>query len=265
MYRNAAVLICLAAAPALAGWTTVDFEDQVLAPDSFYNGSDQAGGFTSHQVDLLNTYSTDFGGWWQGFALSNVQDNTTPGYANQYAAYSDPAGGYGGSGNYAVGYDAGAGATLNLPAPTTVRGALFTNTTYTGLSIRDGDMFTDPFGGPDGTEPDWFLLTVTGHDAPGASGNITGQVTFYLADYSNPFSGNRIVDDWTWLNLQPLGDDVASLSFAMASSDVSDWGINTPTYFALDNLVYDNTNIPEPSMLALLGAGGLLVIRRRRR
>ncbi len=59
-----------------------------------------------------------------------------------------------------------------------------------------------------------------------------------------------------------------SLGFGFASSDVGQFGINTPLYFAMDNLTLStSTAIPEPSsaLLALtaLGITGLAAAHRR--
>ena len=56
------------------------------------------------------------------------------------------------------------------------------------------------------------------------------------------------------MDLSSLGD-VTGLEFNVASSDVGDFGINTPTYFAMDDL----TVIPEPMSILLLGLGGLVI------
>ena len=66
-----------------------------------------------------------------------------------------------------------------------------------------------------------------------------------------------IVDDWTWVDLTGLGP-IVGLEFTMSSSDVGEFGMNTPSYFAMDN-------VPEPTTLGLLLLGGLAVARRRRR
>ena len=58
---------------------------------------------------------------------------------------------------------------------------------------------------------------------------------FYLADYRfEDNSQDYIVSDWEYLDLRSLGD-VDSLSFVLSSSDVGAAGINTPTYFSMDN------------------------------
>ncbi len=258
---------CVLVGPAGAEWVTVDFEDVDLGGATVYNGADGAGGFTSRLVRFETSYNPTFASW-DGFAASGVQNVSDGTWGNQYAAYADldgsPAGGgAGGDGLYAVGYHSGFGAgapRLELPVEAVVRGAMFTNTTYAARTMLAGNAFAQAFGGPDGTDPDWLVLTVTGHDL---DGNTTGQVTFDLADYSSPDGTDRLVDDWTWQNLQPLGA-VKTLEFRITGSDMGPFGLNTPSYFALDDLVYDATNIPEPATLALLGLGAGCLARRRR-
>ncbi|UCF91102.1 MAG: DUF4465 domain-containing protein [Desulfobacterales bacterium] len=209
-----------------------DFEDLSLDPESFYNGSDGAGGFTSGSAEFMNDYSADFDSW-EGFAYANQTDTTTPGFGNQYSAITGA--GVSGSSVYAIGFMGFMGnrPTVVFPEEVTVGEAYFTNTTYAYLSMRDGDPFAKKFGGDTGDDPDWFLLTVIGKDS---QGEVTGTVEFYLADYRFDDNANDfLVDAWTRVDLSSLGE-VASLEFELSSSDVGAFGMNTPAYFALDNL-----------------------------
>jgi hypothetical protein len=64
-----------------------------------------------------------------------------------------------------------------------------------------------------------------------------GVVEFYLADFRSADAGqDYVVQDWRTVDLKPLGDKVASLQFAMETTDLGDFGPNTPFYFALDDL-----------------------------
>ncbi len=231
----------------------VDFEDLPLSPESFYNGADEAGGFTSGGAIFNNTF-TDFGGWW-GWSYSNVTDNTTPGSANQYSAI--PGIGAGGTPNYAVAFARDPGdATIHLPASQFADSMLITNTTYAYLDMRDGSQFSNVFGGQSGDDPDFFLLTITGLDSLDAP---IGTVDFYLADFR--FADNNLdylIDSWTEVDLAGL-NGAATLSFGLTSSDVGAFGMNTPAYFAIDNLHV----VPEPVTLALLAFGGVLALRRK--
>jgi hypothetical protein len=114
-----------------------------------------------------------------------------------------------------------------------------------------GDQFAKKFGGTDGTDPDWFLLTISGFDE---LGNFTGSVDFYLADYRDPDPANKyIISAWTTVDLTPLGN-AHTLSFGLTSTDSDPiFGMNTPAYFAIDNLLV-STN-PEPGTLVLAAVG----------
>lgn len=235
----------------------VDFEDLSLPAESFYNGSDGVGGFTSGGAFFNNAY-TDYGGGvvaWSGWSYSNVTDNTTPGFGNQYSAVTG--GGAEGSNNYGVAFAFEPGdATIGLPASTVPESILVTNTTYTYFSMRDGDPFTDRFGGPTGDETDYLLLTITGLDP---DREPVGSVGLYLADYR--FEDNTrdyIVDTWTEVELSSLYG-ATMLSFGLESSDVGPFGMNTPAYFAVDNLHL----VPEPTVPVLMAVGAIAVLRRR--
>ena len=60
-------------------------------------------------------------------------------------------------------------AYIDLPAGMDPASVRLTNTTFAALSMRDGDAFAKQFGGVSGDDPDWFLLTIDGLDAGGAS------------------------------------------------------------------------------------------------
>jgi hypothetical protein len=209
-----------------------DFEDLVLTPESYWNGSDGSGGFVSGGAHFSNSYNFDWGSW-DGFSYSNSRDTTTEGMAGQYDAITGS--GQGGSANYAISYIGWVSPpTVTLSNPGVVNGVYVTNCSYPYYAMRDGDMFSKRFGGAAGDDPDWFMLTITGKDADGAA---TGSVDFYLADYRSPDnSADYIVDTWQYIDLTSLGV-VESLEFTLSSSDVGDWGMNTPAYFAIDTLV----------------------------
>ncbi len=100
--------------------------------------------------------------------------------------------------------------------------------------MRYGDAFAKKFGGTTGNDPDFFQLTITGKNDAGQS---IGSIEVYLADYR--FANNQldyIIDDWIQVDLSPIG--MASfLEFSIASSDVGPFGIDTPAFFAVDEIV----------------------------
>lgn len=99
--------------------------------------------------------------------------------------------------------------------------------------MRAGDDFAKQFGGEDGTDPDFFKVEIQKY----SNGQLAPQtVEFYLADFRSDDSGeDYIVNDWQWVDLTSLGN-VDSLQFTLSSSDLGDYGINTPLFFAIDNL-----------------------------
>ncbi|MBS1611796.1 MAG: DUF4465 domain-containing protein [Bacteroidetes bacterium] len=212
--------------------TVATFENLSLAPESYWNGSDLSGGFANGNGYFINSYDTAYFSW-SGFGYSNVTDDTTTGWSNQYGNITGT--GYNGSANYVVanGYgDMKIQLTGNAAGGTYLKGTYINNSTYAYYSMRDGDQFAKKFGGVSGDDADWFMLTVTGW-LNGQAKNDT--VNFMLADYT--FADNSqdyILNEWTWLDLQVLGN-VDSLQFSLSSSDAGQWGMNTPAYFVLDN------------------------------
>lgn len=217
---------------SLGAQNIIDFEDFSLEPDSFYNGIDLAGGFTSGMAFFPNSYDTAFNSW-QGWAVSNKTDTATAGPPNQYSAR--PGMGADSSSNYAVFFSFAPNIirlqneALGKPVP----GMMVTNGTYPYLSLKNGDQFAKKFGGVSGDDPDFFLLTIKAY----SNGTLsTDSVDFYLADYR--FEDNTldyIVDEWTFVDLYSLGN-VDSLSFSLSSSDSGMFGMNTPAYFCADNI-----------------------------
>lgn len=225
-----ALVIALSSCTEKDDFTTeiVDFQSINLEPDSYWNGSDGAGEMVLGMASFNNSYDADWGAW-SGFAFSNVTDTETAGWSNQYSAYV--ASGPNANNNYAVSYVAGTEANITFTSEVNLRSVKITNSTYAYLSILNGDEHNRKF-----EDGDWFLLTIVGHNS---EDEILGQETFYLADFRN--SASLIVDDWTKVDLSSL-KGVTKIVFHLSSSDNGDWGMNTPAYFCMDDLVYTYMN-----------------------
>jgi hypothetical protein len=231
-FENLVFLITVLTILSTANANTATFEDLALPAESYWNGSDESGGFVSGGAYFSNNYDSAWGSW-DGFSYSNITDTTTGGMAAQYNAIAG--GGQGDSANYAIGFIGWASPpTVTLYMAGVVDGLYVTNNNNTYYSMLNGDAFAKKFGGESGNDQDWFMLTITGKDVEGV---VTGTVDFYLADYR--FVDNDadyIVNTWQYVDLTSLGA-VKSLEFSLSSSDVGDWGMNTPAYFAVDTLV----------------------------
>lgn len=109
------------------------------------------------------------------------------------------------------------------------------------------------------TEKDSLVLTISGIDD---EWHDTQQVVYFLA------LGREFNQGWVKVDLSSIGA-TKGLSFRIRSTDVGQWGTNTPTYFALDKLTVNQqaiTALPslttQPSVAKkLLHQGRILIIR----
>ena len=188
--------------------------------------------------------------YWSGWAFSKATDIFTSGSGNQYSAVAGS--GARGSDNYGVSFG---NTQIDFfgTEDFTGRGFDVTNTTFAHNSMRDGDSFAKQF-----EADDFFYLTVEGF----LSGASVGALDFYLADFRSPDpSEHTILNDWAFVNLSSFGE-VDSLAFDLTSSDNGTFGMNTPDYFAIDNIGV----VPEPAAYALFaGLLGMSLVALRRR
>jgi len=272
---------------------TVTFEDLTVPNNGYWqgpasNGVDQevydenygyssvicTGTFTSGGVQFVNRYNKSWGSW-GGFGYSNMTDTTTMGSSNQYSAV--PGSGCAKSPNYAIAcgyldnFDPSNLSQLQtlpylvLPTGANIQSISATNTTYAALSMKNGDSFAKQFGYTykfiggvktliSSNDPDWFKLTIYGSDASGKP--LPNSVDFYLADYRGSAASDYIVDTWKEVDLSSLSS-AQCLYFNLSSSDVGASGMNTPSYFALDNVRY--AVIPEPSTFVLCAIASAMI------
>ncbi len=213
-----------------ANKTIATFDDVVLDSTGYLNGSDMKKGFSSGGFDFTNIYFAEWS-YWAGFAVSSLSDTVTRGIPNQFSCISGS--GVHGSSQYALGYEGG-NMYVNFE-PQVIEGFFANNSTFAYWSMMEGDSFAKKFGGEDGNDPDWFKLTIEGFDT---LDNSTGKVDFYLADFRfEDNSKDYILKNWKYVDLTSLGE-IKKLRFRLYSSDVGNWGMNTPAYFCMDELNY---------------------------
>jgi hypothetical protein len=203
--------------------TTFTFNEITIPEETYWNGSQGSGGVYFGMAYFHNSYNTEFD-YWEGFAYSNITDIETPGYANQYSAYiSEETPLF--KNIYSVAYTYDESAFIVFSSPANLINMKVTNSTWAYLSMLNGDAFAKKF-----EEGDWFKLTIVGYDNKGLP---ISSVDFYLADFRTP--SNTIIKDWTNIDLSPL-KGVSKIVFNLSSSDNSEWGMNTPSYFCLDDI-----------------------------
>ncbi|MFT5582424.1 MAG: hypothetical protein ACI9G9_001690 [Psychromonas sp.] len=257
MKKNYVLAACIMAVTSINA-QIIDFESFVLDPESYDNGSDESGGFQFGDAFFGNYYDTTYD-YNTGFSITNKSDDTTAGYTNSQSAITASGDN---SANYAMFYSNGAIDLTPIGFPI-INSASFTNSTFAFISMRDGDSFGKQFGSLNGADgesdgtngEDFFSLTVY---SLGLDGDTIGFVTIMLADFK--FVDNTkdyILDAWENFDLSALnkpGKRIAYLTFGFKSSDNGDFGMNTPAYFAMDNLSIDDVAeisenvIDEPSV-----------------
>jgi hypothetical protein len=221
------------------------FQEFTLAKDTFYNGSDAAGGFVSGSSYFPNEYNATWKTW-SGWAVSNLTDTADKTIANQYSSFRNPP--VWGN-NFAVGFGntnirMGYGPKLLSDFRFTSRMLFINNTVFTHNAIKEGSAFSKKFGGPSGNDPDYFILNIVGVDYLGVRSDT---IKVVLADYR--FENNKqdyILDRWEAVDLNQImdGRSTVQLEFFFESSDTGQWGINTPSYFAIAsfNWLYNSVN-----------------------
>lgn len=212
--------------------------DELLIPDTgFWDGSDTTNYVNYFGDDILtfgNNYNQDYFSW-DGFAFSKWTDSTTAGYMNQWSSFAGHAASDSVFGLVFVPTDWMSANYNTIPVEVNFSSAILidsvklTNSTYAGKEIRDGGY------NPAFSDDDFYFVRIIGYN----EGLKTDSVDFYLADYTNGQS--LVVQEWQNVDLSAL-DTVTSITFNVFSSDVGDWGINTPAYFCLDDIAY--TTLP---------------------
>ena len=210
---------------------TATFENLSLPLDSFWNASTGGNGFENGGLHFTTKYDTSFGGYWAaGFAYSSMRDTINGTYTNLYSAKP-------GRGSNSNTYIVSQNNTILKPQYSGDKINLISldiiTTTYAANSMKNGDLFATVFGGDSGNVPDFFTLTFR----PYVNGELTNDTAeFYLADYR--FSDNSqdyIVNNWR--NFSPNISNADSILLTLRSSDNGAFGMNTPAFFCLDNIV----------------------------
>lgn len=225
----------------------ITFEDVTVNSSGYWNGSTKTGthssyeswgsvvdcwtgSFKSGDLTCSNSYFESAGfNWWSGMACSSKHNQTAPGVANQYSVYAT--GGASGSSNFGlIGSDS---ASCSFNNPVNIKSLMINNSTYVYYALKDGNDGNENSLVKKFTAGDYFEVTITGYDAQKKK---TAAVVVPLADFRNQKS--YICQSWTSVDLSSLGT-VKSLVFSFKSTDSGMFGMNTPAYVCIDNIVYN--------------------------
>jgi hypothetical protein len=194
------------------------------------------GDYTFQSGNALFYGNVSFGGYWGNFNYSNGKDTVNISYAATPAAITGS--GYNASANYGIAFVPTDYTNVTNPAATIpvgaklngtaaghkVSGVYYTNSVYAYRYIKDTTYHFEA--------KHYFLKLVMRGYLNGTQS--TDSVVTTLADFTG--TNTTLVNTWQWANLIPLGD-VDSVTFDLISNDTAGgFGINTPAYFAIDNL-----------------------------
>ncbi len=92
----------------------------------------------------------------------------------------------------------------------------------------------------------YLSVTARGFDSEGVQ---SGSSTVYFVDLRDTETACEAVEDWIFMDLQPLGE-CNQIIFSLETNDDSGYGMNPPAYFCTDGLTYSHqaSNPPEQSL-----------------
>lgn len=208
------------------------FEDNYLAPESYWQGLDEDGEskFYSGSYSFTNTHYPSML-FWGGFGYSNV--TATDFEPNQFETHqfrSVVGQGAEKSKTFSMVYTFGAEtkvSVINSETGQVIPGVYLTNAAYTMNSMVYGDSFVgEPF-----KQGDFYKVTFKGTTPTKA----TTTVEYYLADYrSTDVSKHYMLTDWKWFDLSSLGV-VTTVTISVDGSRKGSHGLDTPAYLCMDN------------------------------
>lgn len=239
-----AALLAICTCVPVSAQQNVDFEELTLQPESHWNGSDGSGMFTSAGWNFINVYDDAYESW-LGWSYTNETDNTTYNWQNMYSSAAGV--GFMNSENYATAYVMSDWMNNNEPIPCVIQrsdnqpvalfGTWICLNANASLYMADNDFYS--------SNNHYLKLIVNAHMSEMLPAMTTQE--YILADYR--FENNLYdfkYDFWRFIDLSSLGN-AYKLEFLLVSDDMGSFGINTPSYFCIDdfNSEYFMSNIPE--------------------
>ncbi len=213
---------------------TISFEGAQLNKDHYWIGDstgtpviDSRGSKTwpcTYNEDVTTVKMVLGTGYWTGFAISAC---TGTEFKDSYMGtdqYNCVVGKAQNGNNFLVVQQAYNGECIEFSKPVKVTGFYYTNSAVAANSILNGDAYSgDKF-----SESDWLKCTVKGTCQD-------GKVVSYDIDLAS--KGDYVKE---WKSTENLGSTfvkIVKLEFVFSGSRTGDYGLNTPAYMCIDNLI----------------------------
>ena len=218
----------------------VHFEELELEPNTYWYSHEETGTFQSSYLTFYSHYDEDWGPYWEGFAYTNGTDVNTYGYSNLSAIAGS---GNGNSENYATCYMgwyemAGLKIDTEHSGDFTNRGAYFCLPTYVSKYIDDENVsFAENHF--------YYSVKITAY----AGEDEVASREIVMADFREDKTYK--MDEWTLVDLSWIANADSLFFEAVGNDTAGGWGINTPTYFCMDDF-----GAPAFTITATAGEGG---------
>ena len=216
---------------------TISFEDAILNADGYWCGDETGDPFDNWGSPAFKCFYTEAGvpfeanytpswGSWSGFAISNRTETTYNAATMIPDQFNCIAGGAHSGKNFCVVYTFGE--SIEFGGAVTVKGFWYTNDAWTVDAILNGDGMT-----PGKFEADDFLKCVL-YPTPVEG---LGGARYEL----NLAKDGDYVKEWKYCDLSDVDafKNIKSLSFAFEGSKANDYGLTTPTYICIDDIVVE--------------------------
>lgn len=188
-------------------------------------------GYTTDDM-IFEYFNNEEYGYWGGFVQSKMLDSNPANglYANQYSAYNTKAA----SGDsFLLYYYDNYNEPCDIVCMTSLelRSVKLNLSTYTYASITDEAINDFARAFADGDYLKVVFTPLASDQTPAGDG-----VECYVVDYRD---GKRVIaDNWQKFDLNLPAS--ARIRVTIETTDVGEWGANTPLYICMDDLTYEN-------------------------
>lgn len=218
---------------------TISFEGQTLNADGYWCGDDTGTPFDNYGSPAYSCVYKEAGAqfvanytpaWasWTGFAISSRTETTFNSATMTPDQFNNIAGGARSGKNFCVVYPFGE--KLDFGGAVTLKGFWYTNDAWTADAFVNGDGMT-----PGKFEAGDFFKCVV-YPEPAEEGIMSG--ARYEIDLAKD---GDFVKGWQYCDLSKVDafKNIKSISFNFEGSRKNDYGLTTPTYICIDDIVVE--------------------------